>query len=79
MVIIHNYQAVWTPTIGEMLLLKVELTNPYEHHVLKNLSQLVLTYGTMFCKHSCCQQLMTVQLFPLMPDLLRQPQSCDLY
>ena len=30
MVIIHNYQAVWTPTIGEMLLLKVEPTNPYD-------------------------------------------------
>jgi len=26
----HDYQAVWTPTIGEMLLLKVEPTNPYD-------------------------------------------------
>ena len=26
----HDYQAVWTPTIREMLLLKVEPTNPYD-------------------------------------------------
>ena len=26
-------------------------------------------------KHFCCQQLMTVQLLPMMPDLLRQPQN----
>ena len=26
----HDHQAVWTPTIGEMLLLKVESTNPYD-------------------------------------------------
>lgn len=26
----HDCQAVWTPTIGEMLLLKVELTNSYD-------------------------------------------------
>ena len=26
----HDYQAVWTPTIRETLLLKVEPTNPYD-------------------------------------------------
>ena len=26
----HDYQAVWTPSLGEMLQLKVELTNPYD-------------------------------------------------
>lgn len=29
----HDYQAVWTPSIGEMLLLKVEPTNPYDFAV----------------------------------------------
>lgn len=26
----HDYQAVWTPSLGEMLQLKVEPTNPYD-------------------------------------------------
>ena len=50
----HDYQAVWTPTIGEMLLLKVEATNPYDDftvsivkdgavvvHVLKYVSRVI--------------------------------------
>ena len=126
----HDYQAVWTPTIEEMLLLKVEPTNPYDDfavsivkdgavvgHVPKYVSRVICFFlkrveSVGFCegpvvesieeldwdwkfhaltssmdarpilidsKHSCCQQLMTVQLFPLMPDLLRNPQSCRLY